>query len=351
MAHRALPSRYGDALALLLMLGCSDYSLTGTKQYSGLGDSGAEFEADTGGWTEYADADDTAGVSLSEATEASANASINVIFQYVSFGAETSACSFDVAFYEPAEDDGYGSGGTAQTITMPEVAGTCAFTRFDPDDTGSGGSMTVLGTLDAGEELHATNADYDIALAREEAADGSIRYRWSGCTHDTFPFGQTLSLSGAGAGAGVAIEAFSLTDAIAVGPDMLQSSPAAADLVLGILPQSVTTPLDWEWSWSADFPSTSEGPVAMSEMFVLRNVRREGDRLLESLACMPSADGALTVGAADLSQLTPDPGDDSTYASAQLDARFSGAEAEAPWGQTLRAQSLVSVSGLLRLSP
>lgn len=344
MPPRVLP------VLLLVVSGCSDYSLTGMKAYSGLGDSGSEFDADTGGWTEYAETDDTAGASLVEAEEtevASANASINVIFQYVSFGAETSGCSFDVAFYEPAEDDGFGSGGTAQTITMPEVAGICAFTRFDPDDTGSGGSMTVLGTLDAGAELRATNTDYDITLAREESADGSIRYRWSECSHDTFPFGQTLSLSGAGTG--VAIEAFTLTDAIAVGPDIVQHVPATADLDLGILPQSLTTTLDWEWSWSTDFTSTSEGAVTMSEMFVVRNVRREGDRLLEALACMPATDGALTVTAADLSQLTADPGDDSTYACAQLDARFSGAEAEAPWGQTVRAQSLVSVSGLLRL--
>ncbi len=343
MLPRSLP------VALLLVSGCSDYTLTGMKEYSGLGDSGAEFEADTGGASVDIPEGDSAATSVVEATESSANASINVIFQYVTFGQEASACSFDVAFYAVSEDDGFGGGGTAQTIALPTSAGTCAFTRFDPDDTGTGGSMTVQGTLDAGAELHASNADYDVTLSREENEDGSVRYRWNDCTEDTFPFAATLSLSGTGVDGG--ISAFTLTDAIAVGPDMTQLAPAASDLDAGILPQSVTEPLSWEWSWSADFPATSEGAVEVSELFVLRNQRRADNQLLEALACQPSTDGALTVSAADLSQLTPDPGDDSTYACAQLDARFSGAEADAPWGQTLRAQSLISVSGLVRLAP
>lgn len=329
-----------------LLAGCYDYRLGGVKDASGAGDTALEYDP-TVDTADIPSGGDTSGVV--PIPSIASNASINVIFQYSSFGNSGGNCVFDVAFYTVANDDGMGDGGTAQTISMPADPGTCAYTRFDPDDTGSGGSMTVQGTLDAGPELHATNASFDITLTREESDDGSLRYHWNDCKREDFPFAQALSLSGEGVDG--AIPAFDLPDVIAVGPDVIQHVPAMDDLELGILPQSLSEPLEWVWGWSAGFPSTAEGPVAFSEMFILRNARSSDNQLLESLACLPVADGSLTVSAADLAQLTPDPGDDSTYAAGQLDATFAGAEAEAPWGQTVRAQSLISMSGLLRLSP
>lgn len=314
--------RFAAVSILAMLAACQDYEPDPGKDDSGADDS---------------------------ATVATANASINLILQYTDFGNRAQSCYFGVAFYRVSEDDGYADGGTAQTITMPTEPGTCAFTLFDPDDTGMGGSMTVLGTLDAGPELHAYNDAYNIELVREESEDGSLRYRWDACGRDGFPFAQTLSLRGAGVEGGIA--SFDLLDVIAVGPDLIQGFPRFSDVEDGVLPHSLSQPLDWEWSWSAPFPSTSEGPVAMSEMFVIRNARSADNQILESLACMPSEAGALTVAPADLAQLTPDPGDHSIYANGQLDAFFYGAPSLAPWGQTLRAQSLISVSGVLRLSP
>lgn len=330
---------------LALAAGCHDYRLHEWKDASGT-DSGSAFDPELDS-ADYQPLGDTAGVV--PVLDIASNASINLRFEYNNFGNDAQGCSFEVAFYTVAEDDGYGDGGTAQTISMPEAAGTCAYTLFDPDDTGTGGSMSVQGTLDAGPELHASNDLYDITLLREAGDDGALRYQWDACTRETFPFAQVLTLSGTGADG--AIPAFDLPDAIAVGPDVAQHVPAADDLELGILPQSLSEPLDWQWSWSASFPSTSEGEVTVSQMFVLRNQRSADDQLLESLACMPAEDGVLTVPAEELAQLTPDPGDDSTYATAQLDTYFYGDEADAPWGQTLRSQSVISLSGLLRLSP
>lgn len=335
--------------AALLGAGCQDYALSGLKEDADTLDTASSFDP-------AADAEETgpegegAGEGeVVEPAEEEANASINLIFQYSSFGNTAAGCVFDVAFYPVTEDDGYGSGGSAKTIDMPADPGTCAFTRFDPDDTGTGGSMTVRGTADAGAELHAYNGSHDITLRRQESEDGTLRYRWEECAHSTFPFAQTLSLRGDGEPGG--IEAFDLPEVIAVGPDIIQNHPAEADLDRGILPTSLAEPFDWEWEWSADFPTTSEGPVQVVQIFVIRNARSSDNQLLEALACMPTKDGELTVDPADLGQLTPDPGDDSTYGAAQLDTYFQGADADAPWGETLRAQSLISMSGLLRLSP
>ncbi len=331
-------------LVLLGATGCDDYLLGGGKGVPG-GDSGSDgYNADTG--SNGGNGGDTSGVVTNP--EITSNASINVMLQYSGFGSDATNCMFDVAFYTVAGDDGYGSGGTAQMITMPTDPGTCAFTSFNPDDTGTGGSMTVLGTMDAGDELHASNGSFDLSLTKQTQSDGSIRYHWGACDQASFPFAQALTLTGTGVDGGIA--AFSLPDVIAVGPDITQVTPATSQLDLGILPVSVSQPLDWAWAWSAAFPSTSEGPVGVSQTFVIRNQRTSDNQLLEALACMPTHDGSMTISAADLSQLTPDPGDNSTYASAQVDTYFMGAPSVAPWGQTVRAQSLISISGLLRLS-
>ncbi|MDP2310059.1 MAG: hypothetical protein Q8P18_28845 [Pseudomonadota bacterium] len=337
------------AVATLAGTGCQDYQLYQLKDEPGAEDTAGTF-APLVDIEENGALDDTAGeLALVVPSVGAANASINVILQYSSFGNAAQGCSFDVAFYPLTGDDGYGSGGTAQTINMPADPGTCAFTLFDPDDTGTGGSMTVRGTVDAGAELHAYNESYDITLTRQESDDGSLRYRWEGCDRSVFPFAQALSLSGSGEEGG--IDAFDLPDVIAVGPDVIQTYPTDSDLDLGVLPLSLAQPFDWQWDWSAAFPSTAEGPVTVAQMFMIRNARTSDNRMLEALACKPAEDGGLTVDPEDLGQLSPDPGDGSTYAGAQLDTYFYGATADAPWGQTLRAQSLISMSGLLRLSP
>lgn len=331
----------------LTLLGCQEYQLIGPKLGVGEWPVGAASAPDTDVFDYTGALDDLGMVALPDPipTEVEAEASINLRFEYGDFGERVSACSAEVAFYTISEDDGYGDGNTAGTITQPEDAGTCAFTALT-DTSGSGGSLSVRGSVDAGESLRMWGAAR-LDLPRQESGD-ALTYS-TNCSAETYPFGHTLSLSGNGVAGGIGT--FTLHDVVAVTPDIRQTAPTDADLDAGILPQSVSEPMDWGWEWTGPFPTTADGPAETSQMFYIRNMRRDDNAIFEAIACMPDEDGWLTVPAEMMSLLTPDPGDDSLYASAQLDTYVYGVEGDAPWGETVRVQSKVVLSGLVRLTP
>jgi hypothetical protein len=105
----------------------------------------------------------------------------------------------------------------------------------------------------------------------------------------------------------------------------------------------------WEWALDGAAPETSEGGMTRSEMFVLRNTRRADNFVLEAIACLPAELGRVEVPVELLSQLTPDPGDDSTYAAGQADVYWKGGAVVTAWGSLAKVQTLVSLSGELRL--
>ncbi len=144
-------------------------------------------------------------------------------------------------------------------------------------------------------------------------------------------------------GEGVGIPSFTLSEAVAVGPDLGRTLPLDDAIVLGKVTQSLTEPLAWGWERLHDAPQTSEGPVVPREMFVVRHARRADNRLLEALACLPGDERGVVISAADLGQLSPTT--DATYAYGQIDTYWDGLVVAAPWGQLVKVRSLVSWSG------
>lgn len=335
---------------LALLVGCQDYQLQGAKLDPGPEDTGGAFDPglDTASAETPEVYDGEGELEIEEPSGEEAQASFHVVFQWGAFGRTVGRCQFEAAFYALEEDDGLGDEPSGQQMNMPEEAGTCAFTDYDPDEAGEPGDMSIRGTLDAGPSLRVYDEGWEIELTSSVDGDGNIRYNWTECERETFPFGRTLGISGPGVSGGIG--AFDLDDLIVVGPDHVVLEPAEEDLDSEILPHSLSEPFVWSWDWATPLPVSPEGEVTPDLMFVLRNARRSDNALLESLACMPEEDGIVVVDPEDLAQLTPDPGDGSTYGSAQLDATFEGASVETPWGQTGRVRSMISMSGLLRLS-
>ncbi len=322
-----------------LLPACSDYALHAKSPGSTLPDTpGTEWELDTGLLSASAPPEDSGGDAVAGGH---IDAAFNVAIQYSNFGATLGRCQIEVAFYEPATDDGTG-GGHGDEIALPALPGTCSYTTFDPDEAVIEGSMNVRGTLEAGDFLALDDGD-SVPLPAQEHTDGTVTYALAGCAREAFPFGRTFDVAAEGS----AIPAFILDEAVAVGPDLGRTLPLEREIVAGRVTQSLSEPLEWGWERLHAMPETSAGPVVPREMFIVRHARREDDRLLETLACMPSDEHGVVISAADLALLSPTT--DSTYAYGQIDAYSDGLAVEAPWGQLVKVRSLVSWSGELVL--
>ena len=327
-------------LPLVCLAACVDYNLYALSQKHAIPDTPeSEWALDTGA-SDWAggSGEDSAEVTVAEAT---IDASFNVAIQYSNFGDTLGRCQIEVAFYEPDAGDGTG-GGTGEVIAMPTEPGTCAYTDFDPDAELVAGSMNVRGTLEAGSALTLVD-DSTVSLPALDHADGTVTYALVPCSRENFPFARTFDVVGEGAG----IPTFTLSEAVAVGPDLGRTLPVDDAIVLGRVTQSLAEPLEWAWERLHDAPETSEGPVIPTEMFVVRHARLSDNRLLEALACLPFDERGIVISVADLGQLSPTT--EATYAYGQIDAMWDGLPVAAPWGQIVKVRSLVSWSGEITL--
>jgi len=329
-------------LGAALLAGCSEYGIVSPK------DTPTPPPADTGYVPEVEYAAEEAPVDEIPAAEApleNIQASFNAILQYNRFGAEVGRCDLEIAFFVPEDGDGTG-GGEGRSITMPTEPGTCAYTWFDPEEEVAAGAINLRGTLPAGDAVTLTDAA-PIALDAAADAHGNVTYLYDDCRRETFPFTRHFDVSAAGVDGG--IPAFALAGAVGVGPDVTRVLPEDDALDREVLPVPLDEPLVWEWALDGDAPETSEGEMTRSEMFVLRNTRRSDNFVLEAIACLPAELGRVEVPVELLSQLTPDPGDDSTYAAGQADVYWNGGAVVTAWGSLAKVQTLVSLSGELRL--
>lgn len=329
-------------LGAALLGGCSEYGIVSPK------DTPTPTPADTGYVPEVDSAAEDVPVDETPAAEVpleNIQASFNAILQYNRFGAEVGRCDLEIAFFVPEEGDGTG-GGEGRSMTMPTEPGTCAYTWFDPEEEVAAGAINLRGTLPAGDAVTLTD---DAPIALDAVADdhGNVTYLLEDCRRETFPFTRRFDASAPGVEGG--IPAFTLPSAVGVGPDVTRVLPEDDALDREALPVPLDEPLVWEWALDGDAPETSEGGMTRSEMFVLRNNRRADNFVLEAIACLPAELGRVEVPVELLSQLTPDPGDDSTYAAGQVDVYWNGGAVVTAWGSLAKVQTLVSLSGELRL--
>lgn len=334
-------------LSLFSVTGCSDYSLGALEKAPAEGPDAPLIEAvDTGAATAWP-ADQEREVGAVPEALGDTNATFNAILQYTRFGAAVGRCDLEFAFYAPAEGDGLG-GGSGRVIEVPNTPGTCAFTAFDPDEPSVPGAINARGTRSAGAAV--TLADHaTVTLAATVGAEGGLTYLLDDCRHETFPFARTFDIFAPGESGG--IPAFSLEAPVAVGPDLVRVLPTDESLVADILPTSLAAPLVLEWALAHTPPETADGALTRTEVFLLRNTRRSDNAVLQAIACIPETPGRVEVPAAYMGLLTPDPGDDSTYAMAQIDVYFEAVPVLTSWGTLATIQSQVSLSGELRLEP
>lgn len=277
------------------------------------------------------------------------NVSFNAIFHHGSWGGDPVDCRLEVAFLELDEGDGF-VGGEGAVTTIPTETGSCAVSYFERDTEMAAGSLSVAGSLEAGESLWVGNDDLSLDLVRGENEMGSIVYSLPECDGSVFPFAQPLDLNVPGSDTADEIPGFSLGQALGIGRDMVLLAPGEGADEHGTI--QVYQDEDLEMIWEHDgAPLVLGGEVLEAEPVVfVRNQEPDGF-LFETAACLLDDTGEFTIPAEVFEQLTPQPPGDPDYylTSLQLDVPYQLEEFPTPWGVVTQRRSRISDGGVIRL--
>lgn len=286
---------------------------------------------------------------------------LDAAFQRNLWGTNVTRCQVQLSFSLPNEaevDHSQQGHGQVVEIARPEEPGTCAFTEIDPDDIeehdpGEGGdNWYVSGSLSGPEEIWLVGDTADWVLQLVHAEDGQLRYELPACSVETFPFGQALDLVVPSTEED--LEAFEVTDALAVGSEVLLTSPGPEALDSNgryRLGEDEDLLLSWE-SPQGD-PVLDSGEVSAPQWELrVQNAEYKG-QTYQWLYCMPDAEGTARISGQDLASLHFNAAGDEETVETYLDLH-SVTDApmwETPWGSSLQVRATVSDGGPVYLDP
>jgi len=284
--------------------------------------------------------------------------SFQVNFQWGDWGQSLAGCTFDLAFYEPYEDDGYGAGQVGQIVELPEEDGDCVTTVFDLDEERGEGATTVRGTLSAGDVITLSSPSATLELVASIDEQDRLYYRLEDCTVEGFPFGEVFDLDVPGSdeanSGGAGIPAFFAAEAIAVGPDLSLLTPGLESMDGNLLTHSAGEAFEAAWEYHQDIPEVDGETLGRDLTTFLANRITDTNELIETLACRPAQADGITLSVDDLATLSHNPADAETtheiyQTSFQINTQYQGAEFETPWGALSRVGTAVSLTGVMDL--
>jgi hypothetical protein len=200
--------------------------------------------------------------------------------------------------------------------------------------------------VDAGETVQLADGEGALALPRVERSDG-IRYSRVDCTEDSWPAGRVFDLSASGTSRREGLPAFTMTQAVVVGPDVQRLQPEDWRLEREELQQPQDSALVLEWREVGPRPVVGGTPMAPDEVVVLRHMEVSEQRIFEALACRPAVSGYMEIPPEDLQRFSPDT-DGTTYVNAQVELRWRARLEPASWGPMF-SEGMTTFSGILKL--
>ena len=281
--------------------------------------------------------------------------SIDIALQRAAWGQALGRCHLQAAFrtFKPDDDEmaPYGEEPEGGHIALPDALFSCAYTAIEdrgpPVEAGSASdNWSIAGADIAADEIHLESDQGTIILQTVETQTGAIRYEWSDCTQDSFPFGQVFDLHLPDA-EDAYISGFDIPSAFAVGPDVALLTPEAVEHRVF---HDQGAALDVSWQELHPTPDVRGEAVDVQRTLWARNRTIDDPQPFEALACWPDADG-MVLQHEDLAQLSPSDSVENpdSVVGLQVDTVVTSPPFEAPWGSTISVRSTVSDGGDLVL--
>jgi len=280
--------------------------------------------------------------------------SIDIALQRSGWGGQVTRCHLQAALrtVEPRDEEMVPfSEAEGTEIGLPSTPNSCVHTELSDQGPpveigGDGDNWVIAGELIAADEIHLISAERTIVLDQVELETGAVRYEWTECTVEDFPFGEVLALHLPEAD-GVFIEGFTVEEAFAVGPDVVITEPSGVE-------QSVfhaqEQDLSLSWRDRHDLPEIRGQAPEVERVVWARNRSIDEHQPFEALGCRPGAED-MVVAASDWALMEANlVGEEAELlVGIQLDTVVQSPPFEAPWGKPISVRSTVSDGGDLML--
>lgn len=283
--------------------------------------------------------------------------SADVALQRHGYGADVGRCQVQVAFEpvvyadapaEPPEEP--------WAVAEPDQPGTCALSVEPVAEPGGeagdpGDDWYVSGSLVGPERIELRGGQVDLVLEPVEAEDGGVRYELPAdrCSDADFPVGEVFDLVVPEGEGDDALPGFVVLDALVVGPDVALTAPSLDGLDGDRVPHAVQDDLFVAWELSGGIPQVAGVPVEPQVQVKVYNQDEEHALPSEWVVCLPDQDGAFTLPADTLAELTVNPTEqeDRWFASVTVHTTTQSPAFETPWGEPVQLQAHVSEGGFV----
>jgi hypothetical protein len=278
--------------------------------------------------------------------------SIDIALQRSKWGESLGRCHLQAALrtFEPKEEEmvPYGES-EGSRVVLPQTPDTCVHTVLtDPgppvEPQSEEDNWQIAGEDVAADTIVLRSDQQIIVLEQVLLEGGMIRYEWSDCTEENFPFSQVFDLEMED-DPGLEVPGFIVEGAFAVGPDFS---------FVGITGDPYFHPqeedLEVVWTEHQEWPMIRGESMDVDRTVWARNRAMDDPMPFEALACSPT-DTRMVVGAQDWAQLeaNEDEFDETSLVGIQVDTVTISPPFDAPWGQTISIRSTVSDGGDLHL--
>ena len=288
---------------------------------------------------------------------------VDLAIQENDWGAKVTRCQMQVAFeplpeYVDPEDAADDSPEPpeetepAPQVLLPVAPGDCAFSEMAPPEPGSDGSLDADNWQLSGNIIGPTYVEMwrDSDTWTLDAVDtdhGGLRYEWSECDRDAYPFSSTLTMDVPASDDPDGVYPFTMDDLVPVGPRVLLDIPPRVDSGQPII--DIGQPLDIEWHTDGALPELNGDRLMPDTLVKLQTQDHEREEGVRWLVCWPEDDGWIQLSAETLAPLFADRTDPERYTT-NLDIHMEllMEDRPTPWGEALTVRTNVSTGAGLR---
>ena len=295
---------------------------------------------------------------------------VDLAMQENDYGAHVSRCQMQVAF-EPipeftdpdasGEDTGEDTGlaEPKPEVALPSQPGECAFSEVPPagppPEGGGEGSMTgdnwqLSGDVVGPDSVEMWHNSESWTLDAVETEHGGLRYEWSDCSHDAYPFSRTLTLYAPPSEDPDGVDSFTMEELVPVGPRVVLDHPMGEH---GGQPSAdITQPLMVAWHLAGDLPTIEGEALTPDTLVKIKTQDQDGLEATRWLVCWPESEGFIELSPDILAPLFVDREDPELYrTNIDVHTELLSTERPTPWGEALTVRTNISMGTGLRHGP